>query len=266
MLDLQPGVDLEEREYLLIRLVEELDGTGAAVFRRADKFGRDPSKVVGLLLGQYRGTGFLDHLLVSALDGAVTHSRRPDIAVIVGDDLDLDMAGIGDKALEEHHRVAERALGLALRALECDFQFVGGEHLADAAAAATTTGLDDQRVANGLRVAAGVLAGLDGATAPRCKRNTHLLGQKFGLHLVAQCPHRGRGRPDERELQARTELREGDVFGDETPAHPHRVGPGFQQSAFKLGVVEVAMPVDVLRSVTASSAWRTNMARRSASV
>jgi hypothetical protein len=52
--------------------------------------------------------------LVSALDGAVAHPRRPDIAVGVGDDLDLDMAGIGDKAFEEHDRVAERALGFAL--------------------------------------------------------------------------------------------------------------------------------------------------------
>ena len=41
------------------------------------------------------------------------------------------------------------------------------------------------------------------------------------------------------EVQARAELCEGDVFGNETPAHPHRVGLGFQQSAFELGVVEV---------------------------
>ena len=224
---------------LLLRLVQVLDGAGAAVSGGADQVGRDASKVVGLLLGQYRGAGLLDHLLVAALDGAVAHSRRPDVAVVVGDDLDLDVAGIGDKAFEEHDRVAERALGLALRALECDFEFVGGEHLADTAAAATTAGFDDQRVADGLCVPAGVLAGLDGATAPRCERNAHLLGQKFGLDLVAQCPHRGRRRPDEGELQARAELREGDVFGDETPAHPHRVGLGFQQGAFEFSVVEV---------------------------
>ena len=149
------------------------------------------------------------------------------------------MAGIGDKAFEEHHRIPERTLGFALRALECDVEFVGGEHLADTAAAAATAGLDDQRVADGLCVAAGVLAGLDGATAPRCERNAHLFGQQFGFDLVAQGAHRGGRRPDERELQALAELGEGDVFGDETPTHPHRVGVGFQQSAFELGVVEV---------------------------
>ena len=36
------------------------------------------------------------------------------------------------------------------------------------------------------------------------------------------------------------ELCEGAVLGDEPPAHPHRVGLGFQQSAFELGVVEIS--------------------------
>ena len=129
VLDLQPGVDLEEREDLLLRLVEELHRAGAAVAGRADQFGRHASQVVGLLLGEYRRAGFLDQLLVPALDGAVAHSRRPDVAVVVGDDLDLDMAGIGDQALHEDDRVAERALGLALRALECDFELVGANTL-----------------------------------------------------------------------------------------------------------------------------------------
>src|SRR4029077_4509355 len=116
---------------------------------------------------------------------------------------------------------------------------VGGLELAGAAAGATTTGFDDQRVADGLCVTAGVLAGRDGATAPRCERNAHLLGQSVGLHLFAQGAHRGRRRPDEGELQALAELCEGDVFGDETPAHPHRVGPGLPQRALPLSVVEV---------------------------
>ena len=43
VLDLQPGVDLEERKDLLIGLVEELDGAGAAVSGRAHEFGRHAS-------------------------------------------------------------------------------------------------------------------------------------------------------------------------------------------------------------------------------
>ena len=52
VLDLQPGVDLEEREGFLIRLVEVFHGAGAAVSGGADKFGRHASQVIGLLLCQ----------------------------------------------------------------------------------------------------------------------------------------------------------------------------------------------------------------------
>ncbi len=86
---------------------------------------------------------------------------------------------------------------------------------------------------------AGVLAGVDGATAPRRERNAHLFGQQFGFDLVTQCLHRGRRWPDERELQALAELGERNVFGHETPAHPHRVGLGLQQGSFEFGVVQV---------------------------
>ena len=107
---------------LLLRLVQVLDGARAAVSGGADQVGRHGPQMVGLLLGQHRGAGLLDHLLVAALDRAVAHARRPDVAVVVGDDLHLDVAGIGDEAFEEHDRVAERALGLALGALECELR------------------------------------------------------------------------------------------------------------------------------------------------
>jgi hypothetical protein len=182
--------------------------------------------MVGLITGQQGRAGLLDHLLVPALDGAVAHSRCPDIAVVVGDDLDLDVACIRDEALDEHDRIAKRTLGFTLRALEGDLEFFGCEHLADTAAATTAAGFDDQRVADRLGVAQRILAGRDGATAPRCERNIHLRCQQLGLDLVAESRHRRGRRPDERELHALAEFGKRDVFGDETPAHPYRVGPG----------------------------------------
>ena len=50
--DLQPGVDLEEREGLLLGLVQVFHGACTAVFGGADQVGRHASQVVGLLLGQ----------------------------------------------------------------------------------------------------------------------------------------------------------------------------------------------------------------------
>ena len=69
---------------------------------------------VGVLFGRERqAVRLLDHLLVAPLQAAVAHADRPHRAVVVADDLHLDVAGVGDHPLHEHRRIAERlgALG-----------------------------------------------------------------------------------------------------------------------------------------------------------
>ena len=55
----------------------------------------------------------LDELLVAALDRALALAQVDDVAVLVGDDLDLDVAGRREPALGEHRAVAEGGLRLA---------------------------------------------------------------------------------------------------------------------------------------------------------
>ena len=116
VLDLQPGVDLEEGEQLLGRLVQELHGARAHVARRPhQRAGRGPQ--VGVLpRAQRRRGGLLHELLVAPLHRAVAHARRPHAAVGVRDHLHLDVAAALDQPLHEHHGVAERAQRLGLRA------------------------------------------------------------------------------------------------------------------------------------------------------
>ena len=74
---------------------------------------------VAVLLGRERdAVRLLDHLLVAPLHAAVAHADRPHRAVVVGDELDLDVAGAGDDALHEHRGVAERLEALGAGALE----------------------------------------------------------------------------------------------------------------------------------------------------
>ena len=157
------------------------------------------------------------------------------------------MTGIGDQTLQKHHRIPERPLRLALSALQGDVEFVRAEHLTDPAAPATTTGLDDQRIADLLGVTTGILAGLDGATAPRRQRNAHLLGQQFGFDLVTQRAHRRRRRPDEHQPQPLTQLGERHILSDETPPHPHRISPGLEHRALQNAMIQVG---DTLRGLT----------------
>ena len=239
MLDLQAGVDLEEGEDLLLGLVQVLDGSCALVAGGLDELGGGGAQMVGLFLGQQRRAGLFDDLLVAALDGAVAHARSPDVAVAVGDDLDLDVAGIGDEPFEEDDGVAERALGLTLGAFEGEFEFVLVVDLADTAATTTGAGLDDQRVADGCGVTAGVGASLDRSAGPRCDGDADLLGEDLGLDLVSQQTHRIRGRADEGDVQSSDQVRERGILGDEAPADPYRVGTGLHQRGLEDVVVEV---------------------------
>jgi hypothetical protein len=49
----------------------------------------------------------LDHLLVAALDRALALAEVDDVAVLVGQHLDLDVARLLDELLDEHAVVAE---------------------------------------------------------------------------------------------------------------------------------------------------------------
>ena len=78
VLDLQPGVDLEEREQLLVGLVEELDGARPDVAGGLHQRDRGLAQRPVLLGGERRRAGLLEHLLVAPLHRAVADARRPD--------------------------------------------------------------------------------------------------------------------------------------------------------------------------------------------
>ena len=99
VLDLQPGVDLEEGEEPLGRLVEELDGAGVRVAgERAQALGGGPQ--LALLLGP-SSTVERDSSITFWLRRWMLQSRTPSGphgAVAVGDDLHLDVAGVARPA------------------------------------------------------------------------------------------------------------------------------------------------------------------------
>ena len=95
-------------------VVEELDRAGVGAthgLRQPSGRGAD----LGVLLArERRRRSFLEQLLVPPLHRAVPDPHGPDGAVVVGDDLDLDVAGPGQQPLEEHGVIAEGLPGLGL--------------------------------------------------------------------------------------------------------------------------------------------------------
>ena len=146
VLDLDARVHLHEEP--LVVLEQALDRAGADVVdglggldRDLPIFSRSSSSTCG------RGR-LLDELLVAALDRAVALAEVDRVAVLVGEDLDLDVARVGQVALEVDGRVAEELLALARGALEGVLELLLLQRDAEALAAAAARRLDGDREAD----------------------------------------------------------------------------------------------------------------------
>ena len=110
MLHLDPRIAFDE--HVVPALVEqEFDRAGAGVVDLAgERHGvlADPG---AQFLRQVGRRGELDHLLVAALHTAVPLEQMHHVAVGVGQDLHLDVAGVEHRLLEIDHRVAEGRFG-----------------------------------------------------------------------------------------------------------------------------------------------------------
>ena len=180
-----------------------------------------------LARGDPRRGGFLDHLLVAALHGAVALAEVDDVAVGVREHLELDVPRLLQEFLHVDLVVAERRARLGLGDADGVQQRGLGVHHAHAAAAAAAGGLDDHRVAD----VAGDAQVLIRILAQRAVGAGHA-GHAVGLHhldgrdLVAhQADGLGLG-ADEHEAALFDALGEVRVLGQEAVAgmDRHRVG------------------------------------------
>ena len=239
MLHLEAGVDLQEREPPFGRLEEELDRPGVLVLGRLGQADRGGPQVAILVGRQRDALRLLDDLLVAPLHAAVADTDRPHRAVGVGDDLYLDMAGIGHDPLHEDGGVAERLEPLRSGTGEGLGQSVVIVDPPDAAAPAACRGLDHQRIPDRGGVPARLVDRLDGSAAPRRDRHLGVLGQQLGRDLVAEPAHHVRTGTDEHDAEPFTQLGELRTLGDEPPTDPRRVGPRRDQRLLQGVEVEI---------------------------
>jgi hypothetical protein len=123
VLDLHARVHLEEEVVAVLQ--QPLDRAGAAVVDRARGFDGDLADPRAQLLVDHRSGRLLDQLLMAALDRAVALAQVDHRAVPVREHLDLDVARVGEVALEVDRRVGEELLALARGPLERVGQPVG---------------------------------------------------------------------------------------------------------------------------------------------
>lgn len=183
MLNLDSGVDFDEVVSVLL-VDQELSGTGIAVVDRLgelDSIGQDG---ITSLYWQVLGGSKLDDLLVTSLDRAVTLIQVDDVAVAITEQLDFDVLGLVQEALDKDGAVAEGRLGLGGGTLESVLQLLLLADNSHATATTTESGLDDYREAVLVSELLDLLVFLDGSVSARDNRNTTLHGKVTSGNLV----------------------------------------------------------------------------------
>jgi hypothetical protein len=148
---------------------------------------------------------------MAALDRALALSESEHVALEIGEELDLDVAGSLDVALAEDAVVAERRLCLAACRRKGIVDLAGCADDAHSTPAASGSRLDDEGEAELGRVADGD------------DRNARCGSDALRLQLVAAGAKRFRGRTDPGELGRLHRLREVGVLREEAVTGMDRV-------------------------------------------
>ena len=217
MLDLEAGVDLEEGDVAL-RTDEELAGAGTDVPGAAQDLLGGPQELGVLLVGDERGRGLLDELLVAPLEGAVAGGDDDDVAVLVRQALRLDVAGVVQEALDEALAATEGRDGLAHRRLEQlgDLLEVTGDLQPSATAAVGGLDGDGQPVL--FRELDDLVGALDRVRRAGNQRGVGSEGDVARLDLVAEAVDGLGAGPDPHQTGVDDLLREAGVLGEEAVA------------------------------------------------
>ena len=205
---------------------DELDGAGGVVADRLRQRDRLRAHLLARRLVEQRRRRLLDDLLVAALDRAFALAEMDDVAVLVAQHLDFDVARVLDVFLDEHAVVAERALRLRARADKAfrDLGFVVRDPQALAAAAGRR--LDHHRIADlGGDLLRLRLVG-DLALIARHGRDLGLGGGLLGRDLVAHGVDGVGVGPDEHDAGLGERARKRRPLGEEAVARMHRLGAG----------------------------------------
>ncbi len=143
------------------------------------------------------------------------------VAVAVPEDLDLHVPRRGHVFLDEHARIAEGVLRLALGGLQRLVEIGMAVHPLHALAAATGDGLDQHRIADLIGLLLEESGILVGAMVARHHRNAGLLDQSLGGILEAHRLDGRGGRSDEDDAGLGAGRRESRVLRQESVAGMH---------------------------------------------
>ncbi|TFB00624.1 hypothetical protein CCMA1212_007206 [Trichoderma ghanense] len=243
VLDLQARVHLHEVELAAVLVEDELDRAGADVAHGLGGLARlVPEVLPGRLVEVGRGR-LLEHLLVPPLDAAVALAQGDGVAVLVGEDLDLDVARAHNVLFDEHDlaALAKRRPGLGSGALELRHELVLLHDDAHALAAASPHALEEHGEGDFLCVRQQLRLALLRAVVPGHAGHVGGVHNLLAPGLVAHVGHGRGGRADEDDALLLASLDELVVLGQEAVARVQRLDAVLLGQGDYLLAVEVAV-------------------------
>ena len=239
MLNLQPGIHFHEKELPGLRCVEKFHRAGVGVAGTLAEANRGFAQILILLGRKRRGRRLFEDFLMPALNRAIAYADCPRGSEVVGDDLDLDVAGSLDQSLHKDGGVPECLEGLGAGALKRLRQLAGGMNETNPVATAARSRFDQQRKAQALRMGQSIRDGFDRTATPGSHRDLRLFREAFGSDLVTEAAHDIATWADKDDSHFLAEVSEGCVFRYEAPSDPDCIGVRFRQNLFEALVVEV---------------------------
>ena len=239
MLDLKADVHLHEPE-IAVRVAQEFKRARARIADGSDGVRHGGKERSARLAVDRRGRGFLEQLLVAALDGAVALAEADDMAFLVGEDLHLDVARGMDVFFKINGSVAEGGFTLG------HGQRIGLKQLAprmddaDAAAAAAGAGLEHDGIADGISFFGGLFGGGEHASA-RNRAERRFGKRLFRAGLIAQAGHAFGVRADEGDAVFPAGCGKLRIFGEEAVAGVDGLRAGEQRGGENALLAEVAV-------------------------
>src|SRR5215471_4399555 len=158
-----------------------------------------------------------------ALDRTLALAQMDDGAVLIAEDLELDVARRLDVLLDVHVGDAERRLGFPLRRLERVRELTGVADDAHPASAAAGRRLDDHRIADVLGDLERLLFAFNGSVAAGQNRDAGLAHDTARAGLVGHQPDHLWIGPDELDVAGAADFGEIRTFGKETVAGMNRI-------------------------------------------
>ncbi len=238
--DLQPRVHLQKVK-APFAVEQKLDGAGADIVHGARRGHRRRAHLRAQCGRDRRGGRFLEHLLVPTLDRAVALAQVDDVAVLVAEDLDFDMARLDHRALQDQLFAAEGVAGFRAGTDQGDRQVLRVFDQPHAAPAAARRRLDHDRETDlgSFREQRGI--GLVGTLIARHAGHARRQHQAFGAGLVAHFQDGLRVRADEHQPGVQASLRKAVVLGQESVAGVYRISARAARRRQQRCDVEVAL-------------------------